>query len=592
MLTVLRQLLRLRQLFRIHQLLRGMYIVLLVLRFLVRPEMFMQHPVIRALCYLNPFSWQRPTSRGQLIRHLLEKLGPIFIKFGQQLSTRRDLIPAEIADQLAYLQDQVPAFSAKRARAIIEAELRQPIAQLFAEFNDTPLASASIAQVHAAKLNDGQQVVIKVVRPRIKRRILRDVSLMQLGARLATHTLKIGPRLRLIELVAEFKYTILNELDMQREAANAATLRRHFEHSSLLYIPQVYWPYVTLHTLVLERIHGIPISQVEDMRKKGFDLKQLAEHGVEIFFTQVFRDSFFHADMHPGNIFVNPEDPTKNQYMGVDFGIMGSLTPEDQYYLAENLLAFFNRDYRRVAQLHIDSGWVAADTRLEHFESAIRTVCEPIFERPLEDVSFAKVLLRLFQTAKDFKMTVQPQLMLLQKTLFNIEGLGRQLYPQLNLWDSAKPFLEKFVRQQRGPCATTKQILKRIPDSLDALSELPALGRTLLQHANLQQLVAKQKMQINQGKKASKNASNASNIAMGLFYAAVVTVVFKFSLPFWYKSPLSRAHKPPAWQYKIYQHANDGWQYTAHSITQTIQQHGLLIACLLLIIAFAWPRKS
>lgn len=431
---------------------------------------------LRFLIYFNPYRLSnRKRSQGERIRLALEDLGPIFVKFGQALSTRRDFIPEEIADELAKLQDRVPPFSGIQAKAMIEAACGRPITEIFAEFDTTPLASASVAQVHAAKLLTGQKVVAKVLRPGINKRIVKDVDLLYAIANLATRYWKEAKRLRPSEVVAEFDSCLKDELDLMREAASASQLRRNFLHSDLLYIPEIYWQYTHSNVMVMERIYGIPISDISTLKKQGINLKKLAERGVEIFFTQVFRDCFFHADMHPGNIFVSPKQKDNPQYLGVDFGIMGSLSPEDQRYLAENLLAFFKRDYRRVAQLHVESGWIAADTRVNEFEAAIRTVCEPIFERPLKEISFGQLLLRLFQTARRFKMEVQPQLVLLQKTLFNIEGLGRQLYPDLDLWNTAKPFLERWLKKQLGPRAFLRKVREYAPYWAEKLPEIPEL---------------------------------------------------------------------------------------------------------------------
>jgi ubiquinone biosynthesis protein len=431
---------------------------------------------LRFFIYFNPYRISnRKKSSGERIRLALEDLGPIFVKFGQALSTRRDFIPEEIADELAKLQDRVPPFSGDQAKAMIEAACGLAITDIFAEFDTAPLASASVAQVHAAKLLTGQAVVAKVLRPGIDKRIKKDVDLLYAIANLATRYWKEAKRLRPSEVVAEFESCLKDELDLLREAASASQLRRNFLHSDLLYIPEVHWQYTHPNVLVMERIYGISISDIATLNKQGINLKKLAERGVEIFFTQVFRDCFFHADMHPGNIFVSPQQKDNPQYLGVDFGIMGSLSPEDQRYLAENLLAFFKRDYRRVAQLHVESGWVAPNTRVNEFEAAIRTVCEPIFERPLKEISFGQLLLRLFQTARRFKMEVQPQLVLLQKTLFNIEGLGRQLYPDLDLWNTAKPFLERWLRKQLGPRAFLRKMREYAPYWAEKLPEIPEL---------------------------------------------------------------------------------------------------------------------
>ena len=437
---------------------------------------------VRYLVYLSPFYWfrRKSISRGERIRRTLEDLGPIFVKFGQVLSTRRDLLPLDIADELAKLQDRVPPFPGAEARARVEEACGQPIDRLFKEFDETPLASASIAQVHAARLHDGREVVVKVLRPGVERLIRSDLDVLYLIAGLAEDYWRDGRRLRPREVVAEYERTVLDELDLIREAANAAQLKRNFEGSTLLYVPEVYWPLTRREVMVMERIHGVPIRDLATLRTRGTDFKVLAENGVEIFFTQVFKHNFFHADMHPGNIFVDVADPKRPRYMAVDFGIIGTLSPRDQHYLAENFLAFFNRDYHKVAQLHVESGWVPAGTREDEFETAIRTVCEPIFNKPLKDISFAQLLLRLFQTARRFNMEVQPQLMLLQKTLFNIEGLGRDLYPELDLWQTAKPFLEEWTRERMSPGATLKRLLTGLPVIRELLLESPGRINTIL----------------------------------------------------------------------------------------------------------------
>ncbi|HDZ56816.1 MAG TPA: ubiquinone biosynthesis regulatory protein kinase UbiB [Pseudomonas xinjiangensis] len=390
-------------------------------------------------------------SRGARLRRACEDLGPVFIKFGQILSTRRDLMPDDIALELARLQDRVPPFPSDLARKRIEEQLGQSIEDVFASFSNEPLASASVAQVHAARLKDGTDVVVKVTRPGIGQTIHQDMQWLFLAARTLERFSSEARRLRPLEVVGDYEKTIFDELDLYREAANASQLRRNFEGSPLLYIPKIYWDWCRHKVLVMERISGVPVTDLEALYDQRTDMKKLAEAGVELFFTQVFRDSFFHADMHPGNIFVSRNHPWQPQYIAVDFGIVGSLNAEDQDYLARNLLAFFKRDYRRVAQLHIDSGWIPADTRINEFEAAIRSVCEPIFERPLKDISFGQLLLRLFQTARRFNMEIQPQLVLLQKTLLNIEGLGRQLYPDLDLWSTAQPYLERWMRERLMP---------------------------------------------------------------------------------------------------------------------------------------------
>ena len=409
------------------------------------------------------------------IRLALEALGPVFVKFGQMLSTRRDLLPDDLAEELKKLQDRVPPFSGPQAQSLIEEALGQPVSELFSEFEVEPMASASVAQVHKATMFSGQEVVVKVIRPGIGKTIRKDMDLLFTLARLVHGVWEEGRRLRPVEVVAEYEQTIFDELDLRKEAANGSQLRRNFENSEILYIPEIFWDYTRSNVLVMERIHGIPVAEVDQLEAQQTNMKVLAERGVEIFFTQVFRDSFFHADMHPGNIFVSRNNPSSPQYIAVDFGIIGSLTPEDQSYLARNFLAFFKRDYRLVAQLHVDSGWVPADTNVDAFETAIRSVCEPIFEKPLKEISFGQVLLGLFQTARRFNMEVQPQLVLLQKTLLNIEGLGRQLYPDLDLWKTAKPFLENWMKERMGPKGVYRSIKQQAPDWLEKLPHMPQL---------------------------------------------------------------------------------------------------------------------
>ena len=436
---------------------------------------------VRFLAFFTPTYWLRrnPAPRGVRIRQALEDLGPIYVKFGQALSTRKDLLPDDIADELVKLQDRVPPFPNEAARAIIEKELGMSIAEAFAEFDPDPLASASVAQVHTAVLHSGEQVVVKVLRPDIEDRIHSDVGLLFELARFAEKFWSDARRLRPMEVVAEFEKTTLDELNLIREAANASKLRRNFENSDIIYIPEVHWPLTREKVMVMERIHGIPVGDIDKLKAGDADFKLLAERGVEIFFTQVFRDNFFHADMHPGNIFVDL--PAK--YIAVDFGIVGTLSLSDQRYLAENFLAFFNRDYRRVAEMHVESGWVPGSTRIEDFESAIRSVCEPIFEKPLKDISFGQLLLRLFQTARRYDMHVQPQLVLLQKTLLNIEGLGRELYPELDLWQTAKPFLEKWFHERLGPKAKINKLIKQFPEFADQIPEVPSLLYKALDNA-------------------------------------------------------------------------------------------------------------
>ncbi|MBD1583289.1 ubiquinone biosynthesis regulatory protein kinase UbiB [Pseudoalteromonas sp. S16_S37] len=434
---------------------------------------------------------------GVRLRLALQTLGPVWVKFGQMLSTRRDLLPLEVAEELALLQDKVAPFDGAQAQKLIENALQiKDINELFSEFEQTPLASASIAQVHTATLVDkGQEkeVVIKVIRPDIEQQISADLALMAQFARLIVRLFKSSRRLRPVEVVKEYKKTLLDELDLMREAANAIQLKRNFTDSESLYIPEVFSDYSRTNVLVMERIYGIPVSDTDALLEQGTNMKLLAERGVEVFFTQVFRDSFFHADMHPGNIFVSRNTPHNPQYIGIDCGIVGTLNKEDKRYLAENFIAFFNRDYRQVAQLHVDSGWVPADTCVEEFEFAIRTVCEPIFNKPLAEISFGHVLVNLFNTARRFNMEVQPQLVLLQKTLLYVEGLGRQLYPQLDLWQTAKPFLEKWVKEQVGPWSVLKQLYANLPFWAEKMPEMPDLIYQNLKRSNRQLTNVKEK---------------------------------------------------------------------------------------------------
>jgi ubiquinone biosynthesis protein len=440
----------------------------------------------RFLFYLSPWTWfQRSAgaTRGERLRLALEELGPIFVKFGQALSTRRDLIPVDIADELAKLQDRVPPFGSDVAVATIESALDAKLGEIFGSFETAPLAAASIAQVHAATLKTGEDVVVKILRPGMHEVIDLDLEVLDALAALANQYWKDARRLRPVELVREYRKTILDELDLMREAANAAQLKRNFSGSNLLYVPDVYWDYCRVNVMVMERIHGVIVSRMDELRARGTNIAKLAENGVEIFFTQVFRHNFFHADMHPGNIFVQIDDPHNPRYAAVDFGIVGTLQPRDQHYLAANFLAFFDRDYARVAALHVESGWVPPGTRVDELESAVRTVCEPIFNKPLKEISFAQVLLRLFETARRFDMQIQPQLILLQKTLFNIEGLGRELYPELDLWKTARPILQAWMRERMSPRAVLRRMRTQLPDTIEALKQLPQLFQTAVRDA-------------------------------------------------------------------------------------------------------------
>jgi len=436
------------------------------------------------LFFLSPGVWferARRASRAERLRLALEELGPIFVKFGQAVSTRRDLLPTDIADELAKLQDRVPPFDGSIARAEIERAYGRSVEQAFAEFDTTPLAAASIAQVHVARLPAGQEVVVKVLRPGMREVIARDLEVLHAIAALAERYWSEGRRLRPREIVAEYEKTILDELDLMREAANASQLKRNFAGSDLLYVPEVYWDYCRNEVMVMERIHGVPISDLASLKAAGTNIRQLAENGVRIFFTQVFRHNFFHADMHPGNIFVLVDDPARPRYAAVDFGIVGTLDPRDQLYLAENFLAVFERNYRRVAQLHLQSGWVPAGTRIDEMESAVRTVCEPIFDRPLKDISFGRILLRLFEISRRFNVQIQPQLMLLQKTLLNVEGLGRELYPELDIWNTASPILREWMRERTSIRSVLRSLRGYTPELLEAARGLPAFLQQLLQ---------------------------------------------------------------------------------------------------------------
>ncbi|WP_174889343.1 ubiquinone biosynthesis regulatory protein kinase UbiB [Candidatus Williamhamiltonella defendens] len=476
---------------------------------------------IRGGCKL--FFWILPLAKdkplGERLRLALQRLGPVWIKFGQMISTRRDLFPADIIDELALLQDQVEPFDGLIARQQIESALGGTLETWFEHFDLNPLASASIAQVHTARLKkNGKEVVLKVIRPDIHAVIVADISLMYCLAGWLPKLLSFGYQLRPKELVKEYEKTLLNELNLLREAANAMQFRRHFENNEMLYIPEIYFDYCRENLLVMERIYGIPVSDIATLQNQGTHMARLAERGVQVFFTQVFRDSFFHADMHPGNIFVNAENPENPQYIAVDFGIVGSLNKQDKHYLAENFLAFFNRDYRRVAQLYIDSGWIPIDTDVEDFEFAIRTVCEPIFKKPLAEISFGHFLVNLFNTARRFNMKIQPQLVLLQKTLLYVEGLGRQLYPELNLWTTAKPFLEDWLKSQVGMRSVLSQFKEKIPSWTKKFPVLPdLLYDSLQQHKRWQYNVEQFMSQFQKEKKRSRKSRY-------LFYIGAISV--------------------------------------------------------------------
>ncbi|OIQ79981.1 putative protein kinase UbiB [mine drainage metagenome] len=464
-------------------------------------EFILGHARVRVLNALvgGLLFWRRFTEpRGVRLRQALEQLGPIFIKFGQMLSTRRDLIPPDIADELAKLQDQVPPFPAEQVLEIVFQAYGRAAHQVFAEFDPTPVASASVAQVHFARLMNGTPVAVKILRPGISAVIENDLALLNTAAWLLEKVWMDGKRLKPREVVAEFARHIHDELDLMLEAANCSQLRRNFADGRLLMVPEVHWDWCRGQVMVMERMHGTPISQVDRLRELGVDIPKLARDGVEIFFTQVFRDGFFHADMHPGNILV----ADNGCYIALDFGIMGTLSDIDKQYLARNFLAFFRRDYREVARAHIESGWVPADTPLHEFENAIRAVCEPVFDRPLKDISFGRTLLRLFQTSRRFGVEIQPQLVMLQKTLLNIEGLGRELDPELDLWQTAKPYLERWMSEQLGWRSLLENIRSEAPHWGKILPQLPRLLSARLQRqdaalltAELQRLTCEQRRQ-------------------------------------------------------------------------------------------------
>lgn len=485
-------------------------------------EFFLGHERVRGLRWLvrATLFWRDLSEpRAVRLRRALETLGPIFVKFGQMLSTRRDLMPTDIADELARLQDRVPPFPAEEVRVTLEAIYRRPLEQVFTQFDAEPVASASMAQVHFAILRDGTEAAVKVLRPGIAKVIHHDLGLLEAAAILIEKLFADGKRLHPREIVGEFRKTLSDELDLMREASNCSQLRRNFEHSSLLIVPEVYWDYCESGVMVMERMKGVPISQFDQLVAMGVDIPRLAQNGVEIFFTQVFRDAFFHADMHPGNIQVNAQ----GQYIALDFGIMGTLTEVDKNYLAQNFLAFFQRDYRAVAQAHVDAGWTPADTRVDEFEAAIRAVCEPIFDRPLKEISFGKVLLRLFQTSRRFNMEIQPQLVLLQKTLLNIEGLGRQLDPDLDLWKTGKPFLERWMNEQFGWRGALRNIRNESPRWATLLPQIPRL-----MHGYLAQDHAAIRAQTEQLLQQQRNTQRLLILIALLLAGGIVLTAFEF----------------------------------------------------------------
>ncbi|MDQ7957369.1 MAG: ubiquinone biosynthesis regulatory protein kinase UbiB [Rhodocyclaceae bacterium] len=467
---------------------RGIFIVWVALRYGLDELVLtsFQKPWLRVLASIVSVGRNLDAPRGQRLREALERLGPIFVKFGQVLSTRRDLLPPDIADELAWLQDRVPPFDSAIAVATIERAFKRPVGEIFEQFDVTPVASASIAQVHFATLRDPhggiREVAVKVLRPGMRGVIDKDLALMAMMAGWVERASADGKRLKPRQVVAEFDKYLHDELDLVREAANAAQLRRNMASLDMLLIPEMFWDLCHEEVIVMERMHGVPIAQLDRLRAAGVDIPKLARDGVTIFFTQVFRDGFFHADMHPGNIQVSLAPETFGRYISLDFGIVGTLTESDKEYLAQNFAAFFRRDYKRVAELHLESGWVPEGTRVDELEGAIRTVCEPYFDRPLKEISLGMVLMRLFQTSRRFHVEIQPQLVLLQKTLLNIEGLGRQLDPELDLWHTAKPFLEKWMADQIGPRKLWEQLRAEAPRYAKLLPQLPRLLHDYLEH--------------------------------------------------------------------------------------------------------------
>ena len=511
---------------KLQRILRFIEIILIALQYGLDEIILQTHifKPLRFIIFLSPWYWSRQNrnlTQGERIRKALEDLGPIFVKFGQSLSTRPDLIPEDIAQELSKLQDQVPPFCGSEAATIVERALGKNIEDAYTQFDKNPLASASVAQVHAATSKDGSQVIVKIIRPKIEKAIRKDINVLNSIATLAANHWRHGKRLRPVEVVAEFEKLIWDELDLLKEAANASHLRRNFENSNDLYIPEVDWQHTRRNVMTMERIHGIPIKEVDTLKANNVNMQRLAEKGVEIFFTQVFEHNFFHADMHPGNIFIDIEDPQDPKYIGVDMGITGSLSPDDKKYLAENFHAFFNRDYQKVAELHVRSGWVPADTRVDEFESAIRSTCEPIFEKPLKEISFGALLMNLFHAAQRFNMEVQPQLVLLQKTLLNIEGLGRSLYPDLDLWKTAKPFMEDWATKQTSMENFAESIKQQLPQALEIIPEIPQMLLDHIRHNKEQnQLIQHQNQELQRLQKEIK--TNRSRTATLIYGATLI----------------------------------------------------------------------
>ena len=489
---------------------------------------------LRYIFYIFPKKNIKTDSLGRRLRLAFEELGPIFVKFGQVISTRRDLISPDIADELSKLQDQVKPIPSKKIIDQLTKIYDLPLKKVFLKFDSNPLAAASVAQVHGAVLKDGTEVIVKILRPDIQKFIKQDIEMLYFLANLANKYWPRSKNLKPLEIITEYEKTVMNELNLMREGANTAQLKRNFEGSNLLYVPNIFWDYCRKEVLVQERIYGIPIRDMEALKSAKTNIKTLAENGVEIFFTQVFHHNFFHADMHPGNIFVQVEDPKNPKYAAVDFGIMGTLSASDQYYLAENFLAFFDRDYFKIAKLHIDSGWVPPDTRIDELETAVRTVCDPIFNKPLSEISFAQVLLGLFETAQQFDMEIQPQLILLQKTLFNIEGLGRELYPELDLWKTAQPILRSWMDEQVGVNAIVKNIRDNLPQLRETLREMPNILKKLTTSVNDNDSHAKQSLEIqNLKNQLYKQQKQRFFISIGSTAIISATLILLFSNITW-----------------------------------------------------------
>jgi ubiquinone biosynthesis protein len=489
---------------------------------------------LRYIFYIFPKKNIKTDSLGRRLRLAFEELGPIFVKFGQVISTRRDLISHDIADELSKLQDQVKPIPSEKIIDQLIKIYGLPLKKVFLKFDSNPLAAASVAQVHGAILKDGTEVIVKILRPDIQKFIKRDIEMLYFLANLANKYWPRSKNLKPLEIITEYEKTVMNELNLMREGANTAQLKRNFEGSNLLYVPNIFWDYCRKEVLVQERIYGIPIRDMEALKSAKTNIKTLAENGVEIFFTQVFHHNFFHADMHPGNIFVQVEDPKNPKYAAVDFGIMGTLSASDQYYLAENFLAFFDRDYYKIAKLHIDSGWVPPDTRIDELETAVRTVCDPIFNKPLSEISFAQVLLGLFETAQQFDMEIQPQLILLQKTLFNIEGLGRELYPELDLWKTAQPILRSWMDEQVGVNAIVKNIRDNLPQLRETLREMPNILKKLTTRVNDNDFHARQSLEIqNLKNQLYKQQKQRFFISIGSTAIISATLILLFSNITW-----------------------------------------------------------